>query len=66
MSEYAPGYANPELLGYTTGNQADRWTAAKNAAKAVMDMGIYSLYKATPAQVTPLRRILWISSPPKE
>ena len=37
------------LLGYTTGNQADRWTAAKNAAKAVIDMGMYSLYKATPA-----------------
>ncbi|MCX6303212.1 MAG: RagB/SusD family nutrient uptake outer membrane protein [Bacteroidia bacterium] len=49
ISSYASGYANPELLGYTSGTQADRWTAAKNAAKAVMDMGIYSLYKATPA-----------------
>jgi starch-binding outer membrane protein, SusD/RagB family len=49
MSTYAPGFSNPELLGYTTGNQADRWTAAKNAAKAVIDMGTYSLYKATPA-----------------
>jgi hypothetical protein len=49
MSVYAPGYSNPELLGYTSGTQADRWTAAKNAAKVVMDMGIYSLYKPTPA-----------------
>jgi hypothetical protein len=49
MSVYAPGYSNPELLGYTSGNQADRWTAAKNAAKAVIDMGNYSLYKATPS-----------------
>ena len=42
-----PG-SNPELLGYTSGSQADRWTAAKNAAKAVMDLG-YSLYKPDPA-----------------
>ena len=44
-----PGYSNPELIGYTSGNRADRWTAAKNAAKAVIDLGLYSLYKAEPA-----------------
>jgi hypothetical protein len=43
------GYSNPELLGYTGGDAATRWTAAKNAAKAVIDLGKYSLYKATPS-----------------
>jgi hypothetical protein len=42
------GYSNPELIGYTDGNRTARWQAAKDAAKAVMDMGIYSLYKANP------------------
>jgi starch-binding outer membrane protein, SusD/RagB family len=46
---YAPSYANPELLGYTTGSQSSRWTAAKTAAKAVIDLGTYGLYKETPA-----------------
>ncbi|MGA1976218.1 MAG: RagB/SusD family nutrient uptake outer membrane protein [Bacteroidales bacterium] len=49
IAVYAAGYAHPELLGYTTGNQSDRWTAAKAAAKTVIDMGLYSLYKPTPA-----------------
>ncbi len=44
-----PSYSNPELIGYTDGNRAARWQAAKDAAKAVMDLGIYSLYKANPA-----------------
>lgn len=43
------GYSNPELLGYTGGDATARWTAAKNAAKAVIDLNKYSLYKATPA-----------------
>ena len=43
------GFANPELLGYTSGNSQDRWLAAKNAAKAVIDLGLYGLYKANPA-----------------
>jgi starch-binding outer membrane protein, SusD/RagB family len=49
ISTYASGFAHPELLGYTSGSQTDRWTAAKAAAKAVIDLGQYSLYKATPA-----------------
>lgn len=44
-----PGYSNPELIGYTGGSRTERWTAAKNAAKAVIDLGLYSLYKAEPA-----------------
>ncbi len=42
------GFSNPELLVYADGNRAERWKAAKNAAKAVIDMGIYNLYKAVP------------------
>ena len=44
-----PGFSNPELIGYTDANRTARWQAAKDAAKAVIDLGIYSLYKATPA-----------------
>jgi len=43
------GYSNPEYVKYTTGNQRDRWIAAKNAAKAVIDMNLYSLYKGNPS-----------------
>jgi len=49
MSSYAPGFANPELLGYTTGTQGARWTAAKAASKAVIDLGTFSLVNPTPA-----------------
>lgn len=42
------GYSNPEYVKYTTGNQRDRWVAAKNASKAVMDMNVYALYKENP------------------
>jgi hypothetical protein len=43
------GYGHPELLGYTDGDPVARWQAAKDAAKAVIDMGVYSLYKPNPA-----------------
>lgn len=42
------GYSNPELIGYTDANRAARWQKAKDAAKAVIDLGAYSLYKAIP------------------
>ncbi|MCD6201509.1 MAG: RagB/SusD family nutrient uptake outer membrane protein [Bacteroidales bacterium] len=48
VSEVFPGYSNPELLGYTSGSQQERWQKARDAAKAVIDMGLYSLYKADP------------------
>ncbi|HEX9511574.1 MAG TPA: RagB/SusD family nutrient uptake outer membrane protein [Puia sp.] len=32
-------FANPELLGYTSGDRVARWQAAKNAAWAVMQAG---------------------------
>ena len=49
MSTYAPGYAHPELLGYTGGSQQTRWQAAKDAAQDVIDLEIYDLYKADPS-----------------
>ena len=49
QSTYAPGYANPELLGYVGGSQQARWEAARDAAKAVIDLGMYDLYKKDPA-----------------
>ena len=39
---WATGYGNPELIS-TTGDRTAKWQAAKDAAKAVMDLGIYSL-----------------------
>jgi starch-binding outer membrane protein, SusD/RagB family len=39
---WAAGYSNPELIS-TTGDRTAKWQAAKDAAKAVIDLGIYSL-----------------------
>lgn len=42
---YNPGAGfDANLIAYTDGNQAARWQAAKDAAKAVMDLGIYDLH----------------------
>lgn len=46
---WAGSYANPELIGYTSGDQVSRWQAAKDAAQDVIDLGIYDLYKKEPA-----------------
>lgn len=43
-------YSNPELLGYISGDREERWLQAKNAAKEVMDLGLYSLYKQNPTE----------------
>ncbi|NIJ51686.1 RagB/SusD family nutrient uptake outer membrane protein [Dyadobacter arcticus] len=45
------GYANPEFLGYLTGDRAARWTAAQAAAKAALDAsnGGYKLNLTAPA-----------------
>ena len=44
------GFANKELFGYTSGDRNTRWTAAKNAAKAVLDMGTgYKMNLVAPA-----------------
>ncbi|THU39185.1 RagB/SusD family nutrient uptake outer membrane protein [Niastella caeni] len=39
------GFSKPELLGYVSGDRTARWTAAKNAAKAVMDAASTLGYK---------------------
>jgi hypothetical protein len=39
---WAGGFSNPELIS-STGDRMAKWQAAKDAAKAVMDLGIYSL-----------------------
>ena len=38
-SSLIASYANPELLGYVSGDRTARWQAAQAAAKAVVDMG---------------------------
>jgi SusD family. len=45
---WAGAYSNKELIGYTGGDRTARWQAAKDAAKAVMDLGQYSLYMPNP------------------
>jgi starch-binding outer membrane protein, SusD/RagB family len=46
---WAGSYANKELIGYVGGDRATRWQAAKDAAKAVIDLNQYSLYQPAPA-----------------
>jgi hypothetical protein len=46
---WAGSYSNKEFIGYTSGDRTARWTAAKNAAKAVMDLNIYKLYRESPS-----------------
>ncbi len=48
---WAGSYAHPELISYVGGNRTTRWQAAKDAAKAVIDLGIYELYKPNPASL---------------
>ena len=44
------GGVNKELVGYVGGDRAARWQAAKDAAKAVIDLNLYNLYQpGTPA-----------------
>lgn len=40
---------SPEILGYTGGSRTERWQRAKDAAKAVMNLGTYSLAYPHPA-----------------
>ena len=45
---WAGSFAKPELVGYVGGNRQERWQAAKNAAKAVIDLNAYALYMPNP------------------
>lgn len=40
---WAGGYGNPELIASTSGNRTAKWQAAKDAAKAVIDLNLYQL-----------------------
>lgn len=40
-SSLISSFAHPELLGYLSGDRAARWQKAKDAAKAVIDLGTY-------------------------
>jgi len=55
-ASWATGFTNPELVSYIGGDRTARWQAAKDAAKAVIDLGAYNLYGGTspgsPAQAT--------------
>jgi len=44
-----PTYEHKELISYVGGSQEECWQKAKDAAKAVIDLGIYHLYKADPS-----------------
>lgn len=49
-NEVVSAFDRPELLAYTDNERAARWQAAKDAAKAVIDLNLYNLHKATPAE----------------
>jgi len=46
---WAGSYEHPELIAFANSNRNARWELAKNAAKALIDMNIYSLHKGEPA-----------------
>jgi hypothetical protein len=46
---------SPEVLGYPVGDRTERWQKAKDAAKVVMDLGVYSLAFPSPANATEAR-----------
>jgi hypothetical protein len=46
---WAGSYPNKDLVSYNGGDRTARWQKAKDAAKAVIDLGVNSLYKAEPA-----------------
>jgi starch-binding outer membrane protein, SusD/RagB family len=48
-ASWAGSYAHPELVGYVGGDRTSRWQSAKNAAKSVIDLGIYNLHRAEPS-----------------
>lgn len=41
-SSVIAGYTNPELIGYVSGDRAERWRKAKDAARAVLNLQQYA------------------------
>ncbi len=52
-SSLISSFANPELLGYVSGDRRSRWEAAKAAAKAVLNLTEYGYKFGLTAPVTP-------------
>lgn len=48
-TSWASGYSHPELISNTGADRAALWKAAKDAAKAVIDLNAYDLYKKEPS-----------------
>ncbi len=48
--DWASSYTNPELISYIGGDRTARWDSARAAAKACIDLGVYSLYGGTGAK----------------
>ncbi|KQB42850.1 SusD family protein [Flavobacterium daejeonense] len=46
-ASWSPNYEHPELVSYIGGDRVARWQAAKDAAKAVIDLNQYSLSGGT-------------------
>ncbi|KAB7732738.1 RagB/SusD family nutrient uptake outer membrane protein [Rudanella paleaurantiibacter] len=46
-------FSKPELLGYVSGSRTERWTKARNAAKAVLDLPNFGSQMNLAAPVTP-------------
>jgi hypothetical protein len=57
QAAWAGGYSHPELIGYVNADRTARWQAARDAAKAVIDLGVYSLYNGNPDPVENYREI---------
>lgn len=46
-ASWSPDYEHPELVSYIGGDRMARWQAAKDAAKAVINLEVYNLYGGT-------------------
>ncbi|MDR2057725.1 MAG: RagB/SusD family nutrient uptake outer membrane protein [Dysgonamonadaceae bacterium] len=51
QASWSNGYSYPELVSYVGGDRAERWRTARDAAKVVIDLGIYDLYEENPDPV---------------
>lgn len=52
-SNIIAAFSNPELLGYTGGDQVQRWQQAKAASKEILDAGAYGYKFGLTEPVTP-------------
>ena len=50
-ASWTSGYSNPELVSYIGGNRSELWAAARDAAKAVIELNIYDLHNPSGGNV---------------